>query len=69
MAPPCAAHSSTQNSSRQSRGWVGRQRLVELMNRGVESTLTLVSAPAGFGKSSLLADWREASTAQEGLTA
>lgn len=39
------------------------------MNRGVESTLTLVSAPAGFGKSSLLADWREASTAQEGLTA
>jgi len=54
---------------RRRRGLVSRPRLVERMNRGVESTLTLVSAPAGFGKSSLLADWREASTAREGSTA
>ena len=40
------------------RGVVPRPRLSERLNCGAESKLTLVSAPAGFGKSAL----REAET-------
>jgi LuxR family maltose regulon positive regulatory protein len=36
---------------------VARPRLSERLRRGAESTLTLVSAPAGFGKTTLLAEW------------
>ena len=36
---------------------VTRPRLSERLNRTTESKLTLVSAPAGFGKSTLLAEW------------
>jgi LuxR family maltose regulon positive regulatory protein len=39
------------------RGLVPRPRLSDRLNRGTESKLTLVSAPAGFGKTTLLADW------------
>ena len=39
------------------RGLVARPRLSERLNRGAESKLTLVSAPAGFGKTTLLAEW------------
>src|SRR5256886_16408349 len=39
------------------RGLVPRPRLSDRLNRGAESKLTLVSAPAGFGKTTLLADW------------
>src|SRR5437016_1429876 len=39
------------------RGLVPRPRLRERLNRGAESKLTLVSAPAGFGKTTLLAEW------------
>ncbi len=38
-------------------GLVSRPRLIELLDRGTERKLTLVSAPAGFGKSTLLAEW------------
>src|SRR5438128_4110770 len=38
------------------RGLVPRPRLSDRLNRGAESKLTLVSAPAGFGKTTLLAD-------------
>jgi ATP/maltotriose-dependent transcriptional regulator MalT len=41
------------------RGQVERPRLLERMSRGAESKLTLVSAPAGFGKTTLLAEWLE----------
>ncbi len=34
---------------------VSRPRLIELLDRGREARLTLVSAPAGFGKTTLLA--------------
>jgi LuxR family maltose regulon positive regulatory protein len=34
-----------------------RPRLVELVDRGVRGKLTVVSAPAGWGKSTLLAEW------------
>jgi LuxR family maltose regulon positive regulatory protein len=36
---------------------VARPRLSERLSRGAESALTLVSAPAGFGKTTLLAEW------------
>ena len=39
------------------RDLVPRPRLRERLTRGAESKLTLVSAPAGFGKTTLLADW------------
>ena len=39
------------------RGLVARPRLIERLSRGAESKLTLVSAPAGFGKTTLLAEW------------
>src|SRR6266571_818989 len=45
------------------RGLVARPRLSERLSRGVESALTLVSAPAGFGKTTLLAEWLAAAPA------
>ena len=39
------------------RGLVARSRLNERLRRAGESALTLVSAPAGFGKTTLLTDW------------
>jgi len=36
---------------------VPRPRLIQRLNAGVAGTLTLVSAPAGFGKTTLLSDW------------
>src|SRR5207248_5438321 len=38
-------------------GLVSRPRLSERLNRGTEGKLTLVSAPAGFGKTTLIAEW------------
>ena len=38
-------------------GLVARQRLVEQLERGLQRKLTLVSAPAGFGKTTLLSQW------------
>jgi len=45
------------------RGLVSRPRLSQRLSRGVESKLTLVSAPAGFGKTTLLAEWLAAAPA------
>jgi LuxR family transcriptional regulator, maltose regulon positive regulatory protein len=36
---------------------VPRMRLVERLNQGTKRSLTLVSAPAGFGKTTVLAEW------------
>jgi LuxR family maltose regulon positive regulatory protein len=36
---------------------VARPRLSERLRRGAESRLTLISAPAGFGKTTLLTEW------------
>jgi LuxR family maltose regulon positive regulatory protein len=49
------------------RGHVARPRLIERLGRGVESKLTLVSAPAGFGKTTLLAEWLAARTAEQSV--
>jgi LuxR family maltose regulon positive regulatory protein len=46
---------------------VARPRLIERLSRGAESALTLVSAPAGFGKTTLLTEWL-ASAPAEGPT-
>ncbi|MDQ1739910.1 MAG: hypothetical protein QOE53_1562, partial [Pseudonocardiales bacterium] len=39
------------------RSLVARPRLSERLSRGAESRLTLISAPAGFGKTTSLAEW------------
>lgn len=39
------------------RNRVDRPRLFESMNRGLDKALTLVSAPAGYGKSTLVSSW------------
>src|SRR6266516_4550891 len=38
-------------------GFVPRMRLVEALDEGLARRLILVCAPAGFGKTTLLADW------------
>ena len=48
---------------RRQRGLVARPRLSERLSRGAESALTLVSAPAGFGKTTLLTQWLAAAPA------
>jgi LuxR family maltose regulon positive regulatory protein len=36
---------------------VSRPRLLERLNAGLHRKLTLISAPAGFGKTTLLSEW------------
>jgi LuxR family maltose regulon positive regulatory protein len=43
---------------------VPRPRLTEIMDAGSEAALTLVSAPAGFGKTTVLASWLARASAQ-----
>src|SRR4029453_8227131 len=38
-------------------GFVLRPRLLERLQQGMEQQVVLVCTPAGFGKTSLLADW------------
>jgi LuxR family maltose regulon positive regulatory protein len=49
-------------------GLVARPRLIERLGRGGAARLTVVSAPAGFGKTTLLAEWL-AANASEGSVA
>jgi LuxR family maltose regulon positive regulatory protein len=50
-------------------GFIPRARLVERLNEGLTRALTLVCAPAGFGKTALLADWgREGHAGSRGLS-
>src|SRR5947208_2161343 len=44
-------------------GLVPRPRLSERLDRGAASKLMLISAPAGFGKTTLLAEWLAAGPA------
>ena len=46
-------------------GLVSRPRLIERLDQGTERKLTLVSAPAGFGKSTALAEWLAGTPAGE----
>jgi LuxR family maltose regulon positive regulatory protein len=36
---------------------VERPRLIERLNEGLRRKLTLISAPAGFGKTTLVSEW------------
>ncbi|HEV7194624.1 MAG TPA: LuxR C-terminal-related transcriptional regulator [Pedococcus sp.] len=51
------------------RGLVPRPRLIDRLSRGAQSRLTLVSAPAGFGKTTLLSDWLQDELAVAGAVA
>ena len=46
-------------------GFVARPTLITRLGQGIERKLTLVSAPAGFGKTTLLAEWLAATPANE----
>jgi LuxR family maltose regulon positive regulatory protein len=46
------------------RGLLARPRLVERLGRGAEARVVLVSAPAGFGKTTLLAAWFDETASQ-----
>ena len=46
-------------------GLVSRPRLIERLDRATERKFTLVSAPAGFGKSTVLAEWVAGTPATE----
>jgi LuxR family transcriptional regulator, maltose regulon positive regulatory protein len=37
--------------------WVSRSRLIQHLNEGIKGKLIIVSAPAGFGKTTLLSEW------------
>ncbi len=38
---------------------VSRHRLIERLNEGLHRKLTLIAAPAGFGKTTLVSEWVE----------
>ena len=42
-------------------GLIPRSRLLDRLNSGLQRKLTIVSAPAGFGKTSLLGEWAHTS--------
>jgi LuxR family transcriptional regulator, maltose regulon positive regulatory protein len=60
VRPPEAAFlDETRSRSAFLRGFVPRRRLVRRLIASRESPLVLLAAPAGYGKSSLLAEWAE----------
>jgi LuxR family maltose regulon positive regulatory protein len=54
---------------RRPKGLVARPHLTDRVQRGTQSKLTLVSAPAGFGKSTLLGEWLGVAQANGSVTA
>lgn len=42
-------------------GWVARQQLIDRINNEMQHALTMISAPAGFGKTTLLSEWAQSS--------
>src|SRR4051812_18237946 len=41
------------------RAWLARPRLLDLMDRGLAGPTTVLSAPAGSGKSGLVQEWMD----------
>src|SRR5215218_11120194 len=56
-AAPDALLATKLHMPRSRTGFVVRPRLVDRLGQAHEGELTLVCAPAGFGKTALLADW------------
>jgi len=54
---------------RMPRGAIRRPALVEVLGEGSGATLTLICAPAGFGKTALLTEWVEAARTSTPATA
>jgi LuxR family maltose regulon positive regulatory protein len=54
---------------RRPKGLVSRPNLTDRVRRGTQSKLTLVSAAAGFGKSTLLAEWLAVARSDGSVTA
>src|SRR4030095_9880491 len=48
---------------------VPRPRLIERLNEGLHGKLTLISAPPGFGKTTLICEWVASGTEGEGVRA
>jgi LuxR family maltose regulon positive regulatory protein len=44
---------------------ISRPRLTEQLNKGLTRKLILISAPAGFGKTTLLSEWRATPAARD----
>lgn len=68
-APPSRLLETKLYLPRPQRRAVPRPRLLERLNRGLDSALTLVSAPTGFGKSTLLSAWLAAGPADPAASA
>ena len=47
---------------------VQRTHLIERLNKGIHHKLTLISAPAGFGKTTLLSEWLRQATPRTSAT-
>src|SRR5215218_9014956 len=62
-------HDTKVHVTRRRPGLVARRRVIDRLSCGVPSVLTLVSAPAEFDKTSLLADWLAAAGVDERCTA
>jgi len=45
-------------------GYVARPRLTEMIERGAKGPITLLSAPAGYGKTNLLVEWARSTRLQ-----
>ena len=45
-------------------GYVARPRLTEMIERGAKGPITLVCAPAGYGKTNLLIEWARSTSAR-----
>jgi LuxR family maltose regulon positive regulatory protein len=50
------------------RDLVVRPRLLKQLNAGLEGAITLVAAPAGFGKTTLVSSWLQAANGHNGAT-
>ena len=55
--PPVRPDPSTVSEAALRTRLVSRPRLIERLNAGLDRRLTLISAPAGFGKTTLLSEW------------
>src|SRR4051794_16230283 len=56
-APPDSLRETNLTPPRNQQHWVERPRLIAALDRAAEGPLTLVAAPAGYGKTTAVAQW------------